>query len=340
MLSPADESRQLSDEWAHWLEAEVGPGAEQLLIALSVFREPADHNAIVFQLGRYDEMSALAPDRRGPVPPYQAPPGLPWLLAACREARVLTFAGLASDGHWQVSPEIASGLHQRLLARGRHGELTAAHRRAAAYWRWHAASWPQERRADVHDLLEARHHLFRAGDVLQACEITRIACAQLRAWGDLRSTAELVQDTLDALPDGSGAWADWMGALGGVYQEAGRPGEAQRCFTESIRMCSALGDYDGVARGQRRLAALAQAEGEYRTAERHYRRAAAADRKAAAADRTAADRTPANHETGASRPAITNGVTGNSRWPRAIATAARWHDGLRAAHGAAGTRLA
>jgi tetratricopeptide (TPR) repeat protein len=337
-LPPADGSRQLPDAWANWLETEVGSGAAQLLIALSVFREPADHNAIVFQLGHHDPIAALAPDRHGPVPPYLAPPGLLWLLAACREARVLTVTGAASDRHWHVSPALADGLHRRLLAMGQHAELAAAHRRAAEYWQWHAASWPQDRRDDVHDLLEARHHMFSAGETEQASEITRIVCAQLRAWGDFEQTAELVQDTLDALPDGSGAWADWTRALGSVYSEAGQSARAQRCFSESVRMSAALGDHARVALGQRSLGALAEAAGEYRAAERHYRRADAAERKAAAAGRKASTEgrsTEDRKASAADHKASTTEDRKASAEGRGAATAARWHEALRSVHRAA-----
>ena len=43
--------------------------------------------------------------------------------------------------------------------------LAGAHRQAAAYWQWRVRVWPQDKAADVHDLLEARHHLLQAGDI-------------------------------------------------------------------------------------------------------------------------------------------------------------------------------
>ena len=46
--------------------------------------------------------------------------------------------------------------------------LAGAHRQAAAYWRWRVRVWPQDQAADVHDLLEARHHLLQAGDIEDA----------------------------------------------------------------------------------------------------------------------------------------------------------------------------
>jgi Tetratricopeptide repeat len=311
----------LPADWADWLEIDVAQGAEHLLAALSVFREPADHNAIVFQVGSSDPSAALPPDGRGPTPPYQAPASLRWLLAACREAGMLGVAGPA--GCWQVSPPVASGLRRKLIASGRQAELAAAHRRAAEYWQWHAASWPQDREADVHDLLEARHHLFCAGDPEQASELTRVVCAQLHAWGELRREAALIEDTLGALPGGSLAWAGWMCALGSVSQQSGQHGQARRSYTASVRMAAALGDYRGVARGQRGLAALAEYHGQYRQAARYHRRAAAADRKASAPG-----------------PTVPGSPASTSPRQHVAAVLARRHDRARPERRATGTGLA
>ena len=158
--------------------------------------------------------------------------------------------------------------------------LIAAHRRAAEYWQWRAAAWPQDRRSDLHDLLEARHHLFLAGDAEQASELTHAVCAQLHAWGDLGREAELIQATLEKLPTRSSSRANWMHELGTIYQVRAEFGEAYRCYAGAVQMFALLGDFDGVSRGQHSLGVLAQAQGDYRRAERHYKRSSAAERRA------------------------------------------------------------
>jgi tetratricopeptide (TPR) repeat protein len=294
------------------LIAGLSPRAEHVLIAISVYREPADRNAVVFQLGEHDWTAARAPDRRGPAPPYQPPPDLAELLTACTGAELLVRSPGEQAGAgecWRVDPWIAAELHELLAAAGRQAELTAAHRRAAEYWQWRAAAWPQDRRSDLHDLLEARHHLFGAGDAEQGSEITQVVCAQLHAWGDLGREAELILSTLDLLPAGSASRANWMHELGTIYQVRGEHEEAYRSYAGAVQMFAILGDYRGVARGQHSLGVLAQAQGDYRRAERHYRRSSAAEEKAPPRD-TAAGSEPGrlsgqNGDPAAVRPALT-----------------------------------
>ncbi len=267
--------------------AGLGPGAEQLLIAVSVYREPADRNAIGFQLGKHDWTAARGPDRCGPAPPYQIPVDLAERIAACVAAGLMTATTACADSTapadgWVVDPWLAARLHQQLAAADRNAELVTAHRRAAEYWQWRSAAWPQDRRADLHDLLEARYHLFSAGDAEQASRVTEAVSAQLHAWGDLGREADLIQSTRDMLPGRSASWAGWTHELGAIYQVRGDHEEARRCFSASVETFSVLGDYRGVARGQHSLGVLAQAQGEYHRAERHYRRSSAAEKKARA----------------------------------------------------------
>jgi hypothetical protein len=63
------------------------------------------------------------------------------------------------------------------------GTLVPVHRQAAAYWQWRVRVWPQDRPADVHDLLEARYHLLQAGDAETAGQVTELAVGQLDDWG-------------------------------------------------------------------------------------------------------------------------------------------------------------
>jgi tetratricopeptide (TPR) repeat protein len=259
--------------------------AQKLLIGASVYREPADRNAILFQLGRHDWAAARAPDQAGPTPPYQPPADLPEVLASCVTAGLLTADAADSRAarSWHVDPAVAVRLHAELAEAGRDAELVIAHRRAARYWRWRAAAWPQDRESDLHDLLEARHHLFSAGDAEQASDLTREVCAQLHAWGELTRESELIQSTLELLPGrATGHAAGWLHELGAISQVRGDLEEAQRCYAASVELFAIVGDYRGVARGQHSLGVLAQAQGDYRRAERHYRRSSAAEKKAGA----------------------------------------------------------
>ena len=94
----------------------------------------------------------------------------------------------------------ASELDRRLTDAASRRRLIEAHVRAADYWDWRVSVWPQSRAADVHDLLEARHHLLAADDVERAGEMTESACATLHDLGSWDEEAALIHDTLARLP--------------------------------------------------------------------------------------------------------------------------------------------
>jgi tetratricopeptide (TPR) repeat protein len=258
---------------AEALNSAAGP----LLIGASVFREPVDRNALLFQVGRHDWAAAWTPGRPGPVPPYQAPPGLAALIADCAAKGLLTVSGTdANPGPVFVERPVAAGLARILRAANRTPDLAAAHRRAAEYWRWRAVEWPQDRRADLHDLLEARHHLRQAGRTAQACELTGALCSQLHARGELDREAALIGDTLAWLPERSARRAAWVRELGAIAQVREDYAEAERCYRHALDCYAAAGDLEGVSRCHHSLGVLAQAQGEYARAEFRYQQSAAA----------------------------------------------------------------
>jgi hypothetical protein len=195
---------------------------EELLIGVSAYRLPADRNAVLFQVGTRRLAATTAPDWQGPQAPYEAPSGLAALLAAGVDAGLLTVSGrgrgrsACAAPAWLFEPELAAALHEELAAGGRGADLARAHLRAAAYWQWRAAAWPQDRQADIRDLLEARHHLFCAGETGAACAITGEVRAQLRSWGETEREVRLVSSTVDQLPDRTVIRARWLHKLGAV----------------------------------------------------------------------------------------------------------------------------
>ena len=203
------------------------PGAADLLLGVSVYREAVDRNAVLFQAGQPDPDAENIPDRqaayqqitgilaaagitvdesfdlasvpghvraqlaphlaelnRRPVPPFRPVPGLPEQIAACQAASLLTVSGDGQEPRFFVHRWTATELAGR-AAREPGQRLAEAHRQAAAYWQWRVRVWPQDEAADVHDLLEARHHLLQAGDTEDAGEVTEGICLQLRDLGCL-----------------------------------------------------------------------------------------------------------------------------------------------------------
>jgi hypothetical protein len=126
----------------------LGESAELLLIGASVYREPADRNALLFQVGQHDWTAARAPDRQSPAPPYEEPPDLGDMIAACEAAGLLTVGFVAPRGSADrarparhaaarsdaptvfVDRWTASELHRVLEAVNRGHDLAQAHLRA------------------------------------------------------------------------------------------------------------------------------------------------------------------------------------------------------------------
>ncbi len=247
----------------------LASGAGRLLVGASVYREPADRNALLFQVGRPDSAAAWAPGRPGPVPPYLEPADLDDMIAECQSAGLLTL-GFATLGTVFVDRWTADELSRALEAAGQGPDLAAAHRRAAEYWRWRTAAWPQGPSDDLHDLIEARYHLLAAGETTQACQLTETACSQLHARGDFGHEAALIGDTLVRLPQHSAQRAAWIYELGKIAQVSADYVAAERCFQQALDIFAAAGDRAGVARCRYSLGVVAQARGDYATAELCY----------------------------------------------------------------------
>jgi tetratricopeptide (TPR) repeat protein len=255
----------------------TGP-ALRLLIGVSVYREPAGRNALLFQIGQAGPATASGPAVQGPAPPYHAPADLAELISECEDAGLLVLPQIprsevparADTPQVFVDRRTAGALHRDLTAVGRGGEVTRAHQCAAEYWQWRAAAWPQDRHADLHDLLEGRHHLHEAGNNDQAGALTEVVCAQLHAWGELDHEAALIRETLAWLPAGSPLRAAWTQEIGKIAQVQGNYAEAERHYQQSLEMSAGVGDTAAVSRSLHRLGILAQARGDYAEAERRY----------------------------------------------------------------------
>jgi tetratricopeptide (TPR) repeat protein len=265
----------------------LGATAERLLIGASVYREPADRSALLFQVGRHDWTAAGAPGGMDPAPPYTEPADLADTIAAYVATGLLTVTlavpppGRPGPGASPsdliavfVDRPTAIELHRGLVAADRGHDLAAAHRRAAEYWQWRAACWPRGDRGDLHDLLEARHHLLEAGETEQACALTEAVCSQLHARRDLGREAALISDTLTWLPERGASRAALIHELGQIAQVRADYAEAERCCLQALDMFTAAGDRSGVSRSHHSLGVLAQAQGDYAGAELRYQQAA------------------------------------------------------------------
>jgi tetratricopeptide (TPR) repeat protein len=219
--------------------------------------------------------SQLAPhfaelDRR-PVPPFRPGPTLPEQIAACQAAGLLIVGGEVEEPRFSVHRWTATELAGR-AARESSRWLAEAHRLAASYWQWRVRIWPQDQAADVHDLLEARHHLLEAGDIEKAGKVTERACDQLHTWGAWDQEASLIHDTLARLPANSPLQAAWIHNLGILAQVCGDYDEAAHQYQRSLGIFERLGDQAGIAISYHQLGILAKDRGDYDGAARQYQR--------------------------------------------------------------------
>jgi tetratricopeptide (TPR) repeat protein len=288
------------------------PGAADLLTGVAVYREPVDYNAVLFTAGQPDPAVEDIPDReaavaqriteilaaagipadgpvdldrvpdevrvelapylaeldRRPVPPFRPGPRLAGQVGACQAAGLVTVTEAGPGQRFFVHRWTATELAARQPA----PQLGAAHRQAAAYWRWRVRASRQDRAANVHDLLEARHHLLAAGDTDDAIQVTRPICNQLHTWGAWDQEAALIHDTLTRLPDGSADQAAWLGQLGLVAHRRGDYNQATHYYQRSLDISEQLDDQASMALNYHRLGILAQDRGDYDQAERHYQR--------------------------------------------------------------------
>jgi tetratricopeptide (TPR) repeat protein len=167
---------------------------------------------------------------------------------------------------WVVHRWTATALQDRTSPDG----LITAHRRAAAYWRWRVAVWPQSRAEDVEQLLEARYHHHAAGDLDDALDANHEACDQLRTWGAWTTERQLWDEALSWVPPRSGHAAAINLQLGMLAQARGDYDTAEQRYQASLTIKEELGNRVGLAITYHQLGMLARARGDYDTAEQGY----------------------------------------------------------------------
>ncbi len=151
--------------------------------------------------------------------------------------------------------------------------LERAHRQAAAYWQWRVRVWPQDKTSDVHDLLEARHHLLAAGDTEDAGQVTEWISHQLHTWGAWDQEASLIHDALTRLPADSPRRGGHVLQLGVLARARGDYDEAARQYQHALDISEGLGDQAGMASSYYSIGLIAQDRGDYDEAARQYQRA-------------------------------------------------------------------
>jgi tetratricopeptide (TPR) repeat protein len=151
-------------------------------------------------------------------------------------------------------------VHRWTIHPGTDADLTTAHRAAAAYWQWRVQVWPQGEQADIHDLLEARHHLHSAGDDDQAGQLTEFICTQLDTWGAWDHEYALIQETREWLGAEHPREPAYLHQLGILAQDRGDYPAAETWYRQSLTINERLGNQAGMATTWSQLGLLRAAQ--------------------------------------------------------------------------------
>jgi tetratricopeptide (TPR) repeat protein len=287
--------------------------ARRLLIGASVYRVPVDERGLIFQVGvpverpadperkqRLERVNGLvrqaqeagkptdaaflgmtAEDVQQHVldlqqelaPPVDPPEGFEDARARLEALTLLAPVEGAGDEalHWFVHRWTAGALARRASEE----ERTAAHRAAAAFWRWREDMVPQPRELAIEDLLEARHHHHAAGETDMAVEVTEWAISQLETWGAWEREERLLRESLTWVPQRSRKAAVFLYHLGNLAYRRGDYDQALVWYRQSLAIVKALGDRAGIASSYHQLGMVAQDRGDYDQALEEYRKSLA-----------------------------------------------------------------
>ncbi|MGH4011882.1 MAG: tetratricopeptide repeat protein, partial [Pseudonocardiaceae bacterium] len=149
-------------------------------------------------------------------------------------------------------------------------DLIEAHRRAAQFWHWRVDVWPQDRAADIQQLIEARYHHHQAHDLDSAVAVTERICQQLHTWGAWTWEEDLHTESLTWLTPRSVAAATANHKLGIIAQLRGDYTQSEQRYQATLAIAEELGNQDGIAASYHHLGWIAQLRGDYTQAEQRY----------------------------------------------------------------------
>ncbi|MEO1086334.1 MAG: tetratricopeptide repeat protein, partial [Acidobacteriota bacterium] len=227
------------------------PLAWPLLLGASVYRVPVERVALVWQVA--DELPDLPEEGADSFPGFDEPQAFESALQALERSGLVTSVGDDEAKQFAVHRWTANAL-ARLASPE---ERKEAHRRAALYWRWRVFTISH----DLGDLLEARHHHHRAGELDHALDSTWAACARLEPRGAYGFAAQLLKEALSWVPEGSPEAARCVGQLGNLAYFRGDYEEASRLHMQSLVIFRAHDDRPGLAIGYHQLGMIELSRG-------------------------------------------------------------------------------
>ncbi|MEU4424117.1 tetratricopeptide repeat protein [Actinoplanes sp. NPDC024001] len=225
-------------------------GAVDLLIDISVYRQPVDRDALA----------------------VESVEKLDHLLAAIR------FTGLLhvfADGRVVMHRWTAVELHERWRASGQAQQVERAHSAAALYWLELAQTSSASAAVRVEYWDEARHHFLAAGAVLTASNVAQHLCDALDGVGAWDREVSLSYEMLDRLPAESFFRPDWHARIGNIAARRGDLAGAEQHYQRAQAASQHMANRGDTARFLHQRGTLAHRRGDIPGAERHYRQALA-----------------------------------------------------------------
>ncbi len=289
------------------------PLAAELFVAVSVFRQPVERQALAWVVAPEPEPDPRRAERLRDV--YAK------LAQAERtgSARSRSELPLGGELHAQVNRDLAAlvvplerhgltaacdrlvgltlltPLEDRFLvhrwtaramvAKADPTSLLIAHRRAAAYHRWQADLWKSEPFVRLTQLEEARHHSWQAGETDQALAVSAEMCAVLDRLGALEREWSLCRETLDRTSHDDPRARVFHHRMSAIALRRGDHALAESEQDIAQRVAVASDDLVAVATGLQQLGTIARLRGETAVAEDVYRSAIATAGDARIADR-------------------------------------------------------
>jgi tetratricopeptide (TPR) repeat protein len=240
------------------------PLARELLVGVSVYRLPVDLIGVAWQISEETDQTQAAESAKVPL---RVLDGLGDALAILGDLGLLTPVEPATTSTHDKAPSEAVLVHRwtasALADLASPAELATAHHRAARHWRWRVDVWPQDRTADIAQLLEARHHHLAAAELDDAVQVTAWVCGQLDTWGAWSWEARLCHQTLALVPERSRHAAGFIHQLGIIAEERGDHDQALDRYQQSLTINEELGNRAGMAGSYHQLGIIAELRGDH-----------------------------------------------------------------------------
>ena len=297
-------------------EVDTVPLARELLVGAAVYEDPVDEIGLAWQISaevepapdperdermrrageRFDRALhlQLTPDQAGITdelvaqhlrdrerlcrPPLTIAPEFDAARSVLLRTGLLSQVG-TSDPDDETRYLVHRWTARAIVASTDVDQQTKAHRRAAHYWQWRCSAVFQDQTDDLRQLIFARNHYHRAGELVSAVLFSDLVCDQLHTRGAWTWERQLCLEVVEWLRAAqTNEWVEFfhlafVNKLGVISQMQGDIREAERRYRAALAIAERAGNQHGIAVGNHQLGMIAQRIGDVDEADRRYRAA-------------------------------------------------------------------